>query len=127
MTEAEAFVFVSVARKDVVRTGVLLEALEKHGIAARRLQDLVAPGQNWTTRHASVMRSARAVLVVWSQASRQSSNVLAEAHTAVRDGTYVAVTVDGIEAVPPDFAQLPTVDISTWQGDVSAPEIVRLV
>ena len=66
------------------------------------------------------LRSAGAVIVLWSEDAARSQWVRAEADAARRAGTLVQVSVDG--AVPPlPFNQIQCADLKDWEGDADTP------
>ena len=66
------------------------------------------------------LRSAKAVVVIWSADAIRSQWVRAEADTAREAGTLVQLTVDG--CLPPiPFNQIQCADLRDWNGDPNAP------
>ena len=72
------------------------------------------------------LNASRVVIVAWSQASLQSDWVKDEAATARDQGKLVPVSVDGAVA-PLGFKQYHVIDLSTWNGDSSAPAFADLM
>ncbi|HTK59480.1 MAG TPA: TIR domain-containing protein [Sphingomicrobium sp.] len=65
------------------------------------------------------LRSARAVVVLWSSEACQSQWVRAEADYARQAGTLVQASLDG--TIPPlPFNQIQCADLSNWSGDGQA-------
>ena len=65
------------------------------------------------------IKSAKAVLVLWSADAAKSQWVRAEADAAREAGTLVQATVDGI--IPPmPFNQIQCADLSNWAGDTTS-------
>jgi adenylate cyclase len=66
------------------------------------------------------LRSAAAVVVLWSSDARQSQWVRAEADHARQAGTLVQASLDG--TIPPlPFNQIQCADLSAWEGDTQFP------
>jgi adenylate cyclase len=66
------------------------------------------------------LRSARAVVVLWSSEAAQSQWVRAEADYARLAGTLVQASLDG--TIPPlPFNQIQCADLSKWGGDPKTP------
>ena len=66
------------------------------------------------------LRSAHAVVVLWSSEASGSQWVRAEADYARQAGTLVQASLDG--TIPPlPFNQIQCADLSGWQGDSNAP------
>ena len=66
------------------------------------------------------LRSARAVVVLWSSDACQSQWVRAEADYARQAGTLVQASIDG--SIPPmPFNQIQCADLSSWEGDSHSP------
>jgi adenylate cyclase len=65
------------------------------------------------------LRSASAVVVVWSAEATKSQWVRAEADVARQAGTLVQLTVDGA-ALPLPFNQIQCAELSGWSGDPAA-------
>ena len=72
------------------------------------------------------LKSAGAVVVLWSSESAKSQWVRAEADTARSAGTLVQATVDGI--IPPlPFNQIQCANLSGWTGGSDEPGWRKLV
>jgi adenylate cyclase len=66
------------------------------------------------------LKSAKAVVVLWSAESAKSHWVRAEADTAREAGTLAQASLDG--TLPPmPFNQIQCADLKDWQGDTSSP------
>jgi adenylate cyclase len=65
------------------------------------------------------LKSARAVVVLWSSEACQSQWVRAEADFARQAGTLVQASIDG--TIPPlPFNQIQCADLSNWEGDAQS-------
>jgi adenylate cyclase len=109
-----ADVFVSYARPDELVAGRVAKALRSEGYGVWRDDELPAHGA-----YAEVieerLKSAKAVVVLWSAAAAKSQWVRAEADAARITGTLVQASLDG--TVPPlPFNQIHCADLRTWDG-----------
>ncbi len=120
-----ADIFLSYARPDREKIASLAAALVQAGWSV------------WWDRHIdggaafakaieAELNASRVVIVAWSQASLQSDWVKDEAATARDQGKLVPVSVDGAVA-PLGFKQYHVIDLSTWNGDSSAPAFADLM
>jgi adenylate cyclase len=114
-----ADVFVSYARPDEPLAGRVADALRGEGHSVWRDDELPAHrayGEVIEER----LKSADAVVVLWSAESAKSQWVRAEADAARAAGTLVQATIDG--SIPPlPFNQIQCADLNGWSGDTSAP------
>src|SRR5579859_6724032 len=123
MSTASSYVFVSYAHQDADAVDALVRALENRGISFRSDRD-IGIGEGWKDRLGQWLNDAEAVLVVWSPHSAVSASVIGEATRA--RGRLVPVSLTGMPAVPRDFQDLQTLDLSLWTGDFSDPRLEQL-
>jgi hypothetical protein len=118
---ARTTVFLSYARADQARAGLLAKALEARGFDVW-WDALIEGGAAFAKRIESALDDADAVIVAWSRSSVASDWVLDEATRGRDERKLVPVSLDG--TVPPiGFRQYQSVDLSRWQGDFEAHEI----
>ena len=114
-----ADIFVSYARSTERQAQLAAEALRAAGYDVWRDDELPAHrayGEVIEER----LRSAKAVLVVWSGDAARSQWVRAEADVAREAGTLIQVSVDG--TLPPmPFNQIQCADLNGWDGDTASP------
>ena len=114
-----ADIFVSYARSTERQAQLAAEALRAAGYDVWRDDELPAHrayGEVIEER----LRSAKAVLVVWSGDAARSQWVRAEADVAREAGTLIQVRVDG--TLPPmPFNQIQCADLNGWDGDTASP------
>ena len=112
-------VFVSYARSTEDEARRLTEALQSRGYDVWRDDQLPAHrayGEVIEER----LKTAKAVIVVWSLDALRSQWVRAEADAAREAGTLVQLSVDG--TMPPmPFNQIQCADLRNWSGDVNSP------
>ena len=112
-------VFVSYARPDEPQAERVAERLRSAGYRVWRDDELPAHrayGEVIEER----LKSAQAVIVLWSAEAAKSQWVRAEADAARELGTLVQATLDG--TIPPlPFNQIQSADLSGWRGDGEAP------
>ena len=112
-------VFVSYARPDEPQAERVAEGLRSAGYRVWRDDELPAHrayGEVIEER----LKSARAVIVLWSAEAAKSQWVRAEADAARELGTLVQASLDG--TIPPlPFNQIQSADLGGWRGDAEAP------
>jgi adenylate cyclase len=112
-------VFISYARSTEDEARQLSAALQSRGYDVWRDDQLpahLAYGEVIEER----LKSAKAVVVVWSLDALRSQWVRAEADAAREAGTLVQLSVDG--TMPPmPFNQIQCADLRGWKGDTDSP------
>jgi adenylate cyclase len=120
-----ANVFVSYARSDEPQAERVAEALRAEGYAVWRDDELPAH-RAYADVIEERLKSAGAVIVLWSPESVKSQWVRAEADAARELGTLIQATLDG--GVPPmPFNQIQCAALTDWDGDRDAPGWRKLV
>jgi adenylate cyclase len=110
-----ADIFVSYGRSAEAQAHQVAEALRHAGYGVWR-DDELPPHRAYSDVIEERIRSAKAVVVLWSAESVRSQWVRAEADMAREAGTLIQVTLDG--ALPPmPFNQIQCADLSGWGGD----------
>ena len=118
-------VFVSYARADEVHADRVAAALSAAGYDVWR-DDQLPAHRAYADVIEEHLKSAGAVVVLWSSESAKSQWVRAEADTARSAGTLVQATVDGI--IPPlPFNQIQCANLSGWTGGSDEPGWRKLV
>ena len=111
--------FLSYARSSEEQATCVEHALQDAGYAVWRDTDLPAH-LSYAEVIEERLKSAKAVLVLWSAEAAKSQWVRAEADAARELGTLVQSTVDG--TVPPiPFNQIQCADLSGWTGENDHP------
>jgi TolB-like protein len=113
-------VFVSYSREDQPTARRYAAALEREGFSVWWDQALT-PGETFDQVTATALRSARAVVVLWSARSVESRWVRSEATQADRHGTLMPVMIETCER-PILFELTHTMDLSHWDGDAADPQ-----
>ena len=114
-----ADIFVSYARSDEPVAERVAAALRGEGYEVWRDDELPAH-RSYADVIDERLRSAKAVIVLWSAEAAKSQWVRAEADLARASGTLVQAVLDGI--IPPlPFNQIQCADLSGWEGDPDAP------
>ena len=112
-------IFISYARPNEPFAKKAAEALREAGYAVWRDDELPAH-RAYSDVIEERIKSARAVLVLWSNEAVKSQWVRAEADAARELGTLVQVSLDGV--LPPmPFNQIQCADLFGWTGDVEWP------
>ena len=114
-----ADVFVSYARPDEPSATLVAEALRAEGYPVWRDDELPAH-RGYAEVIEERLRSAKAVVVLWSAEAAKSQWVRAEADAARSAGSLIQARLD--DCIPPlPFNQIQCADLSGWSGDTSAP------
>ena len=110
-------IFVSYGRSTEAQAHKVAEALRASGYSVWRDDELPAH-RAYGDVIEERLRSAKAVVVVWSAEAARSQWVRAEADIARQAGTLVQITVDG--TLPPlPFNQIQCADLNGWTGETS--------
>jgi len=111
-------VFISYARPSEREAGRIAELLRAEGFSVWRDDELPAH-RAYSDVIEERLKSAKAVVVLWSAESAKSHWVRAEADTAREAGTLVQASLDG--ALPPmPFNQIQCADLNGWSGDTTS-------
>ena len=111
-------VFVSYARANEPQASDVADALRCEGYQVWRDDELPAH-RAYAEVIEERLKSAQAVVVLWSADAARSQWVRAEADTARSAGTLVQATLDG--TIPPlPFNQIQCADLKNWQGEKDA-------
>ena len=118
-------VFVSYARLDEPQAKRVADALRSLGYNVWRDDELPAH-RLYSEVIEERLRSAKAVVVMWSADAAKSQWVRAEADTARSLGTLVQTLLDG--TMPPlPFNQIQCADLREWEGDTDSHGWKKLV
>src|SRR6187401_1301542 len=110
-----ADIFVSYGRSTESQAKQVVDALRAAGYSVWRDDELPAH-RSYGDVIEERLRSAKAVLVLWSAEAAKSQWVRAEADAARELGTLIQSSVDG--TVPPiPFNQIQCADLTGWQGE----------
>lgn len=113
-----AHVFVSYARSSEGLANRAAEALREAGYSVWRDDELPAH-RSYAEVIEERLKSAKAVVVLWSAEAAKSQWVRAEADTARGTGTLVQASVDG--TLPPiPFNQIQCADLRDWDGNTAS-------
>jgi adenylate cyclase len=113
-----AEIFISYARADEPRAVRVADVLRAAGYRAWRDDELPAH-RAYVEVIEERLKSANAVVVLWSAEAAKSEWVRAEADTARHLGTLIQATLDG--GIPPlPFNQIQCADLKGWDGDTDA-------
>jgi adenylate cyclase len=114
-----AEIFISYARTEEPRAVRVAEVLRGAGFRVWRDDELPAH-RAYVEVIEERLKSASAVVVLWSAEAAKSEWVRAEADTARHLGTLIQATLDG--GIPPlPFNQIQCADLNGWDGDTEAP------
>lgn len=119
-----ADVFISYASEDRARVRPLADALQSRGFNVWWDRSLAA-GQDYTAIIERELKSAKAVIVVWTQSSSASTFVRDEAGRARDEGRLVPVLLDRVD-IPLGFGAFQAEDFTRWNGGANAPQMQLL-
>jgi TolB-like protein len=119
MTTSPADIFLSYSREDQVIARRFAEGLQREGFSVWWDQSLHS-GEAYDKVTETALRTAKAVVVLWSKASVESRWVRAEATTADRNGTLVPAMIEPCNR-PIMFELTHTAELQEWKGDTGDP------
>ncbi len=119
-----ADVFVSYSSQDRLRIKPLAEALESRGFSVWWDRSLGA-GDDYTAVITRELAAAKAVIVVWTENSANSTFVRDEAGRARDDGRLIPVMLDRVQ-IPLGFGAFQAEDFSNWNERPEAPQMQLL-
>ncbi len=118
-------VFLSYTHADRDKARLFAEGLEAAGLNVW-WDVTVQLGETFDEATETALRTAGAVVVLWSPRSVASRWVRSEASVALRQGTLVPAMIEFCER-PVMFELTQTADLSHWQGEPDDPLFCRLV
>lgn len=118
-------VFISYAREDREKAQLLARAFEEQKWTIW-WDKVIPPGRKYADVIGEELASAKAVIVLWSQASVASDWVKDEAQEGSNRRVLVPVLVEKVSP-PYGFRQVQTADLSEWDGSSSDAELQGLV
>jgi len=118
-------IFISYSREDRPAAKYFAETLAEEGFSVW-WDAALHSGESFDQVIERELRSAAAVIVLWSPRSVESRWVRAEATLADRQGKLVPITIENCER-PIIFELTHTSDLSDWVGDKSDPRWKGLV
>jgi TIR domain len=118
-------IFISYARADKDRAGLLAEAFSRQGWSVWWDRE-IPPGKSFDETIENALNSARCVIVLWSKDSVSSRWVKTEAAEGVARGILVPALIDKVQ-IPLEFKRIEAADLSDWHGDSSHSEFDQLL
>jgi len=109
-----AGVFISYAREDAVKAKAIASALEQAGFDVW-FDERIHSGSEYSREIEQALRSASAVVVLWSKSSVDSPWVRDEAAEGRDSGRLISLLLDDCRP-PIGFRQFQTTDLSRWSG-----------
>jgi len=120
-----ADVFVSYARSDKALVAPLVAAIEAQGWSVWWDPE-ISPGQEFDRQITAALKTAAAVVVVWTPTSVESRWVRGEARDAADRGILVPVRFAGAE-LPIDVRAIHTTDLDGWGENPRSPQVQELL
>lgn len=112
-------IFISYARSTAAQAQAIAKALRALGYGVW-LDDELPAHRPYADVIDERLRSARAVVVIWSAEAVRSQWVRSESDRARLESKLVQLNVDGT-ALPMPFDQIQCADLTGWRGDIEAP------
>jgi hypothetical protein len=120
-----ADIFLSYSHEDRIKALWLIRALEAQGLTVWWDHDSL-PGTQWNQNIARQLKSARCVIVAWSEKARNSSFIREEAGLALAHNTYLPITFDQT-GPPSQFHSIEVLDLSRWLGSTDDSNFLLLL
>ncbi|MBV9889814.1 MAG: TIR domain-containing protein [Rhizobacter sp.] len=114
-------IFISYARQDRERAGLLAHALEQRGWSVWWDRE-IPPGRTFDDVIEEALGAARCAVVLWSHASAASAWVRNEASDALQRQMLIPALIDPDVKIPLEFRRVQAADLSRWPGPESAQE-----
>ena len=118
-------IFISYAREDREKAQLLAQLLKDQHWNVW-WDKVIPPGMKYGDVIGAELSSAKAVIVLWSQASVASDWVKDEAQEGANRKVLVPVLIDKVSP-PYGFRQVQTADLSDWDGSASHAELQSMV
>ncbi|NOS88745.1 MAG: SUMF1/EgtB/PvdO family nonheme iron enzyme [Methylococcaceae bacterium] len=120
-----ADIFLSYSHQDRAKAKLFVTALEKQGWTVFWDTQSILGGQDFDAVIEAAIEAAACMVVLWSEAAKKSHYVRGEARLGRDLNILVPVFIEPVR-VPLDFGALQTENFSSWQGDINAPEFIKL-
>ncbi len=118
-------IFISYARTDIERAKIIATAFEKHGLSVW-WDPNIPPGEPFDEVIADALKSAKCMIVLWTESSITSGWVREEAMVGAQRGTLFPVLLDDVE-IPVGFKRFHTVRIMDLVGLPAKEEFKQLL
>ena len=118
-------IFISYKREDRDSAQALAEMFVANGYDVWWDVELL-PGKNFTQEINSVVKNAKAAVVLWTPKSIESQWVLGEAALAMNRGILIPVWLEEVE-LPIPYNTLHTLDLTNWSGKSDDPLLGELL
>jgi hypothetical protein len=118
-------VFISYKHEQYDKAQAIAEVIASAGYTVWWDIDLL-PGDRFANEIQEVIKKAKVVVVLWSEAAVQSNFVRAEASLALRLNRLIPVRLDNCE-LPLPFGEHHTLDLSAWSGSAHDPIFTPLL
>lgn len=119
-----AKIFLSYAREDAVKAAAMAHALERNGHEVWWDRHL-GGGAQFAVEIAAELKSAEAVIVLWSRNSEKSTWVQDEAAEGRDSGRLIPIALDNGKP-PLGFRQFQSIDLSRWSGRGRVPKLSEI-
>jgi len=120
-----ADILLSYNHGDRERARPIVEMLENEGWSVWWDRE-IEPGAKWRSELDKELARTRAVVVLWSEASKRSDWVRYEARIGAEKGALVSVVLDK-GAIPSNLSDYHATDLSGWNGNPNLDEVQALM
>jgi len=117
-------VFLSYCKKDWERVKPIVEALQAKKWDVSIDRDMLS-AQDWARWIERGLERCYAVIVVWSQHSKESEWQPKEIEAGIKKDRLFPITIDNATA-PPAFGHRNAVNLSDWNGDPNDVEFAKV-
>ena len=117
-------IFISYSSADRERAKLLADALTEQGWSVWWDRQ-IPPGRQFDEVIEEALEAARCVVVLWSQASANSTWVKTEAAEAMQRKALIPTLIEPGVRIPLEFRRLQAADLSKWGGDRSDPQLAQ--
>ncbi|MCX7099617.1 MAG: SUMF1/EgtB/PvdO family nonheme iron enzyme [Methylococcales bacterium] len=120
-----ADIFLSYSRQDQAKAKLFVTALEQEGWTVFWDTKSILGGQDFDAVIEAAIEAAACMVVLWSEVAKKSHYVRDEARLGRERNILVPVLIESI-SLPLGFGSLHAENFSSWQGDINAPEFIKL-
>ncbi len=118
-------IFISYASEDKKKAGLLAKVLEQQGWSVWWDREIPA-GRTFAEVIEQELDLSECVVVLWSKTSISSHWVKTEASEGLNREILVPVLIEEVK-IPLEFRRIQTVQLVYWQGEMSHPEVNKLI
>ncbi len=118
-------IFISYASEDKKIAKTFAEVFEQQGWSVW-WDSKIPPGKSWPEMIEEALSTTKCVVALWSKASKESKWVKKEARYADQKSILIPVLIENVK-VPFEFDHLQAAQFIDWKGEISHPEVNKLI